>query len=416
MLDSCLQQESTSHKWWTRAEFKRLGCNKPFAAAIFVTDVMVQQSLKGHAASGLAWQQDVVKSWFTNGEEASTFVLRANKFLREHFVNGTSVVTQVVETQSYVALMRMTNLASLLLFEYLDTRKLQDTAASGAKGGSSSLFRGFRMFVSSSRCVFSLTPADVPAPGARPTVLQGLKCLARLSAPAWELLGPMKAAREYVEEEAQAVEENADICLKPEDFDSDKDESGANDSPLLTAPKAKEAELEARTEVSDQNDLFQACAGGHLEIVKRLVEQARVLLTAETKNGSQPIHIACFEGHLELVKWLADEGGVSLTAEDNDGGQPIHCACVNGHLEVVKWLAALDGVSLTAEAKTGWQPIHCACDNGHLKVVKWLAEQDRVSLTAEANDGEQPIHCACCKGHLELGQVAGEAGRGVAGR
>jgi hypothetical protein len=99
MLDSCLQQESTSHKWWTRAEFKRLGCNKPFAAAIFVTDVMVQQSLEGHAASGLAWQQDVVKSWFTNGEEASTFVLRANKFLREHFVNGTSAVTQVVETQ-----------------------------------------------------------------------------------------------------------------------------------------------------------------------------------------------------------------------------------------------------------------------------------------------------------------------------
>jgi hypothetical protein len=62
MLDSCLQQESTSHKWWTRAEFKRLGCNKPFAAAIFVTETMVQQSLKGHKESGLAWQQDVVKS------------------------------------------------------------------------------------------------------------------------------------------------------------------------------------------------------------------------------------------------------------------------------------------------------------------------------------------------------------------
>jgi len=191
MLDSCLQQESTSHKWWTRAEFKRLGCNKPFAAATFVTDVMVQQSLKGHKESGLAWQQDVVKSWFANGEEASTFVLRANKFLREHFVNGTSVVTQVVETHSYVAFMRMTKLASLLLFAYLDTRKLED-AASGAKGGSSSLFHGFRMLMSSSGRVFSLTPADAPALGARPTVLQGLRCLARLSAQAWELLGPMK--------------------------------------------------------------------------------------------------------------------------------------------------------------------------------------------------------------------------------
>jgi ankyrin repeat protein len=404
MLDLCLHQESTSHKRWTRAEFKRLGCNKPFAAAIFVTDMLVQKSLKGHAESGLAWQQDVVKSWFTNGEDASTFVLRANKFLREHVVNGTSVVTQVVETQSYVAFMRMTNLASLLLFEYLDTRKLQDTAASGAKGGSSSLFRGFRMFVSSSRRVFSLTPADVPAPGARPTVLQGLRCLARLSAPAWELLGPMKAAREYVEEEAQAVEENADICLKPKDLDSHEDESGANDAPLLTAPKAKEAALEASTEVSDQTDIFQACAGGHLEIVKRLVEQARVLLVAEDKVGQLPFHHACKGGHLELVKWLAEQEGVLLIAEARGRELPIHIACENGHLEVVKWLAEQEEVSLTAENKEGLQPIHIACENQHLEVVKWLAAQDDgVSLTAENKKfGTQPIHSACWFGHLEL--------------
>ena len=92
LLDSCLQQERTLHKWWTRAEFKRLGCYKPFAAAIFVTDMMVQQSLKGHAESRLAWQQDVVKDWFSDGEEASAFLSRANKFFREHCVNGTSVL------------------------------------------------------------------------------------------------------------------------------------------------------------------------------------------------------------------------------------------------------------------------------------------------------------------------------------
>ena len=99
LLDSCLQQERTLHKWWTRAEFKRLGCYKPFAAAIFVTDMMVRHSLGGHAESGLAWQQDVVKDWFINGEEASAFLFRANKFFREHCVNGTSVVTLVGETQ-----------------------------------------------------------------------------------------------------------------------------------------------------------------------------------------------------------------------------------------------------------------------------------------------------------------------------
>jgi Leucine-rich repeat (LRR) protein len=259
MLDSCLQQESTSHKGWTRAEFKRLGCNKPFAAAIFVTDMMVQQSLKGHAESGLAWQQDVVKSWFTNGEEASTLVLRANKFLREHVVNGTSVVTQVVETQSYIAFMRMTKLASLLLFEYLDTRKLEDTAASGAKGGSSSLFHGFQMFVSSSKRIFSLTPVDVPALGARPTVLKGLRCLARLSAQAWEHLGPMKTARDYVVDVSSplSVSKSLATYCQAKDYDPVDD----NDVESSRAAGSRETE---RKQTFLNNDVIRDLIRGYL--------------------------------------------------------------------------------------------------------------------------------------------------------
>jgi hypothetical protein len=213
MLDSCLNQESTKHKCWSRADFERSGCGKQFAAVIFVTDTMVRHSLHWHAESVRMWRQDVVKNWFQNGEDASAFLLRANMFLRKHLVNGISVVTLVVETQSYVAFMRMTPLATILLFGYLEARKMDDTA-SGAAGGRSSLFQGFRMFVSSSKQVFSLTKADVPALGAKPTVFQGLRCLARLSGEAWALLGPMKTAREYVEKKAQVVEENSDAHLK----------------------------------------------------------------------------------------------------------------------------------------------------------------------------------------------------------
>ena len=43
-----------------------------------------------------------------------------------------------------------------------------------------------------------------------------------------------------------------------------------------------------------------------------LAAQDGVLLTAEAKRGSQPIHNACFDGHLDLVKWLATQDGVSL--------------------------------------------------------------------------------------------------------
>ena len=112
---------------------------------------MVRHSLRGHAESVQKWQQDVVKNWFQNGEEASAFLFRANYFLRKHIHNGTSVVNKVIETQSYVAFMRMTRLASLLLFEYLEPRKLQEASAPGAAGSSSSLFQGFRMFVSLER-------------------------------------------------------------------------------------------------------------------------------------------------------------------------------------------------------------------------------------------------------------------------
>ena len=98
LLDVCLKQESTEHKLWKRAEFKWLDCSKPCAAAVFVTDMMVRQSLKRHAGSVLMWQQDVVKHWFQNGEKASAFLFRANFFLRTHLVNGTSVAMHVIET------------------------------------------------------------------------------------------------------------------------------------------------------------------------------------------------------------------------------------------------------------------------------------------------------------------------------
>ena len=56
------------------------------------------------------------KGWFEpeNVQDASVFLLRANKFLREHLVEGIQVVENVVKTQSYVAFLRMSKLASLL--------------------------------------------------------------------------------------------------------------------------------------------------------------------------------------------------------------------------------------------------------------------------------------------------------------
>jgi hypothetical protein len=101
----------TVHKLGARSDLKS-NCIKEFAAAIYVTDLMVRHHLKGHAASLGLWEGNVVKSWFEpeNVQDASVFLLRANKFLREHLVEGIQVVGNVVKTQSYVAFLRMSKL------------------------------------------------------------------------------------------------------------------------------------------------------------------------------------------------------------------------------------------------------------------------------------------------------------------
>ena len=43
LLDTILKAPGTVHPLWSRDDFKRLNCNKDFAAALYVTDRMVQR-------------------------------------------------------------------------------------------------------------------------------------------------------------------------------------------------------------------------------------------------------------------------------------------------------------------------------------------------------------------------------------
>ena len=160
---------------WKSVEFEMLECNKEFAAGIFIIDMMVKKHLKESQEFAQKWETEVVQSWFhTDDESAADFLLRANRFLRVHIVNGINIVQSVVKTQSYVAFMRMPKLVSLLLFEYLELRKLEEASAAGAAGGSNLLLHGFCTFVSSSGRIRTLADADAPVRCTQPTVVQGL--------------------------------------------------------------------------------------------------------------------------------------------------------------------------------------------------------------------------------------------------
>ena len=98
---------------------------------------MVLHLLQRQSDSLAIWKREVENNWFENVESASAFLLRANRFLRQHLIDGTRILNQVVETQSCVAFMRMPRLALLLLFEFLESHNSEFDSASGAAGSSS---------------------------------------------------------------------------------------------------------------------------------------------------------------------------------------------------------------------------------------------------------------------------------------
>eukprot|EP00961_Rhodomonas_salina_P159490 2147783-Rhodomonas_salina.1 len=205
-LEGCLQYCGTAHKQWSSDAFSQLGCTKSGAAGVFVTDRMVQHLLRGHPTSCEEWKVSVVRGWFGNEEQPSAFLLRANAFLRQHLIDGTQVLEAVVKTRSFVSFIFATRLASLLLFAYLEARKL--SAATDAAAGATvkePVFGGFSAFVSSDKLVFRTSEARHPCRVALPLVCQGLRCLAQVPPRLREMLGPTQAMF-ALEADRQAVQ------------------------------------------------------------------------------------------------------------------------------------------------------------------------------------------------------------------
>jgi len=158
---------------------------------------MVELALGGNDKDKQKWS-DILQGWFDTDEPAADFFSRANRFLREHIIDGICIFERVVKTKSYLALMKMTGLAACLFFGYLEARKLDMASAAGAAGSSRALLHGFNSAVSSAGHTFSVSRADSPA-GAWAVVVQGLRCVAHGVDADFNMLGPFKTAADFLE-------------------------------------------------------------------------------------------------------------------------------------------------------------------------------------------------------------------------
>ena len=201
-VHACAEAEVASHLLWGQIREKMAGfASRPCVASVAIIDHMVQHLLRGRPYELEMWRVEVIGKWYVSaGESAADVLQRANGFLQSS-VDAISLLLQGIETTSYVVFLRMSRLAAAVLCGYLEARRLE-LAHAAAEEGAPPALQGFTAFASSAGHVFSLRLADRPAHGA--VAVEGLRCLARQGAAAFEGLAPnIKTARGLVDLESE---------------------------------------------------------------------------------------------------------------------------------------------------------------------------------------------------------------------
>jgi ankyrin repeat protein len=81
--------------------------------------------------------------------------------------------------------------------------------------------------------------------------------------------------------------------------------------------------------------LFDAVQGGHLHIVRLLVEAGARKDAVAEHDGSTPLCLAAELNRLDIVQFLLERGADKDHAT-HDGLTPLHFAAKNGHFRMVK--------------------------------------------------------------------------------
>eukprot|EP00232_Nephroselmis_pyriformis_P027558 CAMPEP_0182864532 /NCGR_PEP_ID=MMETSP0034_2-20130328/7219_1 /TAXON_ID=156128 /ORGANISM="Nephroselmis pyriformis, Strain CCMP717" /LENGTH=152 /DNA_ID=CAMNT_0024996791 /DNA_START=177 /DNA_END=632 /DNA_ORIENTATION=- len=100
-------------------------------------------------------------------------------------------------------------------------------------------------------------------------------------------------------------------------------------------------------------------------------------LNGKDSNDRTALHMACANGHADIVKRLVD-AGADLSVSNAEKNTPLHWACLNGKVEVVKVLmdASASPSALNSADRT---PVDEALDRGHQACVDIINASDVVA-------------------------------------
>ncbi len=139
--------------------------------------------------------------------------------------------------------------------------------------------------------------------------------------------------------------------------------------------------------------IHAACENGHVNVVRYLISNKCKLVMP--LNVATPMFMAARGGHLEVVRALLEQG-VNVNVAVSGMGTPILAASLYGHVDVVS--ALLDA---GANAKVKPSPMIAVCANGHVKIVRLLCKAG----CRDYGDTISPLCVACEKEQWDVVQL-----------
>ncbi|XXG99472.1 hypothetical protein Hte_005811 [Hypoxylon texense] len=159
--------------------------------------------------------------------------------------------------------------------------------------------------------------------------------------------------------------------------------------------------------------LANAVFGGHMDIVNLLLQRG---VDANTCGLSGPaLQIACFKGNKEMVEALIKHGA-SLTCGDGRYGGPVQAAVLGNHLDILELVVAAGAdVNLEAGELRVWagDNAHCsgsaiqaAASASNMAILDWLLDYGADINTCAAKSGFRhygtPLAIAAEAGNMEM--------------
>jgi ankyrin repeat protein len=147
-----------------------------------------------------------------------------------------------------------------------------------------------------------------------------------------------------------------------------------------------------------------AAAGGHVGVVRLLLDHPSIDPNAGDENRKAPLCSAAENGHIAVVKLLLDHPSIDPNTSDKYGIPPLCRAAGNGHVAVVKLLLEQPAIELNVSDKHGRTSLYYAARAGHEAVVRLLLERDDVDPNAACTYGfsKTPLTGAVREGHLRM--------------